>query len=100
MPTARLTALAEQDLIDIWRFTAERWTEDQADAYLDAIGEAIHHLELHPEAGVNRDNVREGYPALFVNSHAIYYRPMPSGPQVVRVLHERMDPERHLLGSI
>jgi len=29
MRVALLTALAEQDLIEAWQYTAERWTEEQ-----------------------------------------------------------------------
>ncbi|MDZ7801382.1 MAG: type II toxin-antitoxin system RelE/ParE family toxin [Trueperaceae bacterium] len=96
MRTARLRRRAERDLIDIWHYTAERWNEDQADAYLDVIGLAIQQLVLQPEMGVRRDGVRDGYRVFFVDRHAIYYRITPSAVQIVRVLHDRMDPHRHM----
>jgi toxin ParE1/3/4 len=96
MSFARLGALAEQDLIDIWQYTEERWGPEQADAYLDAIEHGFQRLVYHPEAGTNRDNVREGYRVLFIQQHAVYYRVTPTGVHVVRVLHGRMDPLRHV----
>ncbi len=93
---ARLAALAEQDLIDIWQYSAERWSTEQADSYLDAIGRAIQQLTANPQAGVARDDVRAGYRALFVNQHAIYYLITAEGVQIGRVLSVRMDPYRHV----
>lgn len=92
---ARLAALAEQDLIDIWQFTTERWDEEQADSYLDAIGQVIRELTVNPEMGVKRDGVRPGYRAMFVNQHAIYYLVMSEVVHIVRVLSVRMDPYKH-----
>lgn len=96
MPTVRLGALAEQDLVDIWQYTAEQWNKEQADSYLDAIGLAIEQLLRQPEMGARRDSVRDGYRVLFVNHHAIYYLITPFAVQIVRVLHARMDPQRHM----
>src|SRR5680860_264394 len=89
MRIARLGALAEQDLIDIWQYTVERWDIEQADAYLDAIGRGIQQLVDRPETGAKREGVRDGYRVLFVNHHAIYNLVTPSVVQIVRVLHRR-----------
>lgn len=94
MRIARLGALGEQDLLEIWHYTAERWGKEQADSYLDAIGQGIQLLVEHPETGVKRDSVRAGYRVLFVNRHAIYYLVTPSAVQIVRILHDRMDPNK------
>ena len=68
----------------------------QADKYLDELNAAINSLAAILHLGVRRDNVREGYRALFVNRHAIYYRLTATTVDVVRVLHGQMDPDRHL----
>jgi len=34
--------------------------------------------------------------ALFVKRRAIYYKLSPGTVEIVRVLHEQMDPDRHL----
>lgn len=96
MPVARLGGRAEQDLMDIWLYTEERWGPAQADAYLDAIALGVQRLVEHPEAGTKRDSVRDGYRVLFIQQHAVYYRLTPTGVHVVRVLHGRMDPLRHV----
>ena len=96
MRKIRLHARAESDLIDIWVYSFEEWDDLQADKYLDKLNAAINSLAGNPELGVRRDNVREGYRALFVNRHAIYYRLTPTTVEIVRVLHGQMDPDRHL----
>ena len=82
--------------MEIWRYTAERWGSDQADVYLDAFGAAFQELAAQPMMRAMRDGVREGYRVLFVGEHAVYYRVSVSAVRVVRVLHGRMDPLRHL----
>jgi toxin ParE1/3/4 len=96
MRKIRIHARAEKDLIDIWVYSFEEWDHVQADKYLDDLNAAINSLAAHLNLGVKRDNVREGYRALFVNRHAIYYRLTATTVDVVRVLHGQMDPDRHL----
>ena len=89
-------ALAESDLIDIWQYSFEEWAEAQADKYLDELDRRIKALAERPELGMRRDYVREGYRVLFVASHAVYYAVTPDTVHIIRVLHGRMDPDRHL----
>jgi len=87
---------AEQDLIGIWRYTAEHWGDAQADRYLDDLDHAINALAENPELGISRDAVRTGYRAIFIKNHVAYYTVRPDNIYIVRVLHEKMDPDRHL----
>jgi toxin ParE1/3/4 len=89
-------ALAESDLIGIWHYTFDEWGEAQADKYLDELDSGIKRLADNPNLGVTRGQVRDGYRALFIGSHAVYYTSTPTTVYVIRVLHGRMDPERHL----
>jgi toxin ParE1/3/4 len=82
---------AESDLIDTWRYSFEEWGEVRADKYLDEL-----ELAENPEVGMKRDYVREGYRALFVGNHAVYYMVTPAAIHIIRALHGRMDPDRHL----
>jgi toxin ParE1/3/4 len=90
------SALAENDLVGIWEFSCAQWSPDQADKYLDELDRGISLLAGNPELGLSRYDVREGYRVLFINSHAIYYTITPFTIFIVRVLHEQMDPARHL----
>jgi len=92
-------ALAESDLIGIWQYSFEEWGEAQADKYLDELDSGIKRLADNPDLGIKRDHVRDGYRVLFVASHAVYYTVTPTTIQIIRVLHGRMDLERHLSDS-
>jgi len=87
---------ARQDLKDIWRYSFEEWGEAQADKYLREIDTGIARLRTNPKIGKPRDDLRPGYRSLRVNEHMVYYVLTPSTIRVVRVLHARMDPDRHL----
>jgi toxin ParE1/3/4 len=96
MRRIRKHALVESDLIAIWRYSFEQWNAVQADNYLDELDSGIRQLADNPEMGAERDYVREGYRVLFINSHAVYYTVTSSAIHIVRVLHGRMDPGKHL----
>lgn len=89
-------ALAESDLIGIWEYSFAQWDATQADKYLDDLDTGISLLADNPELGAKRDYVREGYRALFIGSHAVYYTVTPSTIHIIRVLHSQMDPGKHL----
>jgi toxin ParE1/3/4 len=92
----RKSTLAELDLISIWEYSLEQWDATQADKYLDELDKGIGALADNPELGADRGSVRAGYRALLINSHAVYYTITPGAIFIVRILHEGMDPGRHL----
>lgn len=96
MRKIRKHSLAENDLIDIWEYGFAQWGAQQADKYLDELDERIALLAEQPEMGSMRHYVRDGYRMLLINSHAVYYRVTSTAIHIIRVLHSRMDPERHL----
>ena len=96
MRTIHVHGWAESDLIDVWRYSFEQWGEAQADNYLDELDSGIRKLADDPEIGAKRDYAPEGYRVLFVGSHAVYYTVTPDAVHIIRVLHGRMDPDRHL----
>lgn len=95
MPRARLeilkTPAAEQDLIDIWLYTAGEWGADQADLYLDALDAALRRVRDHPRIGTDVADIRTGYRRLGAGQHRIYYRVAEEAIEVVRVLHVSQD---------
>jgi toxin ParE1/3/4 len=96
MRKIHVSVLAESDLIGVWQYSFEEWGADQADRYLDELDSNIKLLADNLDLGIKRDFVSDGYRVLFVASHAVYYTVTPSTIHIVRVLHGRMDPERHL----
>ena len=90
------SSLAETDLLDIWLYTAEEWSLVQADTYVAQIGKSIDRLLEHPELGKDRSDLRKGYRSLLINHHIVFYRLIGEEIEVVKVLHETVDIDRHL----
>jgi toxin ParE1/3/4 len=87
-----LLAPARRDLADIWRYTSNRWSTEQAERYTAGIVDACRALGAGERKGRAIDHVRAGYFKFPVGSHIIYYRVRDDGTCVVaRILHERMD---------
>lgn len=93
----RLTPLAERDLEDIWYFTVDTWSSEQAEKYHAGLLHAFRELASGNIEGREVD-VRRGYWKYPVGSHFVFYRTQPVGIEVVRVLHKRMNVSLHLPG--
>jgi toxin ParE1/3/4 len=96
----RLSQRARRDLAEIWRYSAERWSEAQADRYYGALIDAIEILADRP--GLARDvaDLRPGYRSMPCRSHVIFFRMTDNrGIEVMRILHQRMDVRARLWES-
>ncbi len=92
-----LTTAARKDLIDIGRFTTEKWGKRQRDKYLKQLDDAFKLLARQSEIGRDADNIRPGYKKFSQGSHIIFYRAgTESKIVVIRILHNSMDVEQHL----
>ncbi|QDP98193.1 type II toxin-antitoxin system RelE/ParE family toxin [Microlunatus elymi] len=96
MRSYRLTPAAVQDLSSIWDYTVERWDGGQAETYVNEIRAAVERLAESPDRGRACDEIREGYRRYGIGSHIIFYVVNQDSVDVVRILHQRMDPTRHL----
>ncbi|WP_066530359.1 type II toxin-antitoxin system RelE/ParE family toxin [Corynebacterium bouchesdurhonense] len=94
--TVWISELAERDLLEIWQYTAAEWSEQQADVYVEAFAAQFSLLAAQPGAGHSIDEVRPDYRRSRQGSHLIFYRPKRDGIEVIRILHEKMDPTLHL----
>lgn len=96
MSSYRLTPAAQRDLSTIWDFTEERWDAHQAETYVTEVKAAIERVADDPTRGRAVDEIRKGYRRYNIGSHALFYIEAPASVDVVRILHQRMDPTRHL----
>jgi toxin ParE1/3/4 len=87
---------AEDDLIGIWVYTFNQWSEAQADRYLYALECGINAIMIDPQAGKARDDMREGYWSKRIEHHVVFYTVTDDELRIRRVLHEVMDPDLHL----
>ena len=88
--------LAKDDLKEIWRYTYENWGVQQADHYLYELDAAMQKLLVSPDLGRPRDALRAGYRSVHIGRHTVFYRVEGRSLEIVRVLHDSMDVERHL----
>ena len=82
---------AIQDLEEIWFYTFNTWSLEQADRYHSLITKEIEFLATKPKSGKILDHIRIGYRSTKVKSHYIFYRFTSTELEVVRILHESMD---------
>jgi len=92
----RLTPAAQRDLSSIWYFAQERSDARQAETYVLEIRAAIERVADDPGRGRACDEIREGYRRYGIASHTLYYVESTDGADVIRILHQRVDPTRYL----
>lgn len=97
MAAFRFSRRAEADLVDIGAYTVRTWDEAQAERYLGQLEACCQRLADSPEFGRSCDDVRPGLRRIEVGKHVVFYRQDQEGIFVVRILHERMMPEHHVL---
>jgi toxin ParE1/3/4 len=89
----KISHAASQDMENIWLYTFENWSKDQADRYLNLIINEIEYLAANPTSGTDYSHIREGYFRSRVKSHFIFYRinSQDTFIEIIRILHQRMD---------
>jgi len=91
----RLSPLAEADLEGIWLYTFENWSMAQADAYHNRLVAAFEGLAAGSKYGRSA-GVFPDFQKYLCGSHVIYFLDEADHLDVIRILHQRQDPERHL----
>lgn len=87
---------AVSDLEEIWFYTFEKWSKEQADRYYNLIFNEINYIRKNVSAGKSMEHVRKGYRATKVKSHLIFYKIVNDTIEIIRILHEQMDIENRL----
>ena len=95
MPVVHRSALAEQDYRDIWRYIAAD-NPDAADRLLLRIDSKLELYADNPGIGTARDNLAPGLRSFPVGNYLVFYRIVPDGIELVRVLHGSRDLEKLL----
>ena len=94
----RISQKAAQDLENIWLYTVDNWSIEQADRYFNLLIDEIKYLAKNPEAGKNFNHIRAGYFRTRVKSHFIFYKinRKQEEIEIIRILHQRMDTDSRL----
>ena len=88
---------ALEDINNIWIYTAENWSVEQANRYYNLIYDEIEYIVKNFEMARDFEKIRKSYRYSKVNSHLIFFKKDKTNEiEVVRVLHEKMDLENRL----
>ena len=83
---------AIDDLNDIWNYTFEQWSENQADKYYALLKFSCKEIGENPELGLEYFGIKRNLLGLKTGKHIIFYHLISSDEiEVIRILHERMD---------
>lgn len=113
MARFRLSLLARADLAQILAVSAEQWGTEGGRRYAAVLAAGMRKVAAEPDGPTTRDrtelsrgirsfhlrNARAGDAVAKVRKpvHVLFYRVLKSGlVEIVRVLHERMEPSRHI----
>lgn len=96
MAEFRLSPRAQRDLDDIFDYTVAQWGSLQALRYVDSLEAACSSLANEPRRSQDCATIQPGYRRRSVEQHAIYFRQTDYGIAIIRILHQRMNPARHL----
>jgi len=95
MPTYKFAESAKTDLEGIIDYTLHIWGSKQALLYLDQLEALVQSLSEAPKIGKQNDELQPGLLVFPYREHRIYYLKQPHGITIIRVLHARMDAEKH-----
>jgi toxin ParE1/3/4 len=89
----KISVKASEDIENIWLYTFENWSFEQADRYINLIFDEIEYLANNPNSGTDFNHSRKNYRCSKVKSHLIFYKfiDKQNDIDIIRILHQRMD---------
>jgi toxin ParE1/3/4 len=92
MARYKFTNKAVDDLTQIWDYTLNKWSENQADVYYSLLIENCKELASNPELCKNYSRIVENLLGFKVGRHVIFYQKIEENAiEIIRILHEQMD---------
>jgi toxin ParE1/3/4 len=82
---------AVTDLLEIVRYTKQKWGQEQAQRYREELDLALQQLSLTFDLGRRREEIARGLRSYPVAQHIAFYAPRKSTILVLRILHPRMN---------
>lgn len=94
----KISKEALNDIEEIWLYTIENWSLQQANRYYDLIFDEIENISQHPNSGKDYGAIRKGYFRSKVKSHYIFYKinQKERKVEIIRILHQQMDIDNRL----
>jgi toxin ParE1/3/4 len=91
-----LSPEAEADFSDILQYTLETWGKAQMLTYQAVLDKALLTIQGNPGVGHKRPELSPEHRVFPAGQHIIIYRVTEKALQVSRILHGRMDIQRHI----
>ena len=92
MAKFNFTNRAVNDLTEIWDYTVEEWSENQAEKYYNLIMASCMDLANNPQLGKSYEIVTQNVLGYKCGQHIIFYREILKNEiEIARVLHGMMD---------
>jgi toxin ParE1/3/4 len=91
-----LTEIARADLKSIRRYSQRTWGSDRTIQYMAGLRDTMKGLVAGTVVSRNRDDLKPGLQMASSGRHSVFFEADQSRILVVRVLHDRMDYQRHL----
>ena len=86
------TNRALDDLIEIWDYTVEQWSENQAQTYYNLIMASCMDLANNPQLGKSYNIISQNLLGCKCGEHIIFYQEIVKNEiEIARVLHGMMD---------
>ena len=96
MPQYKLTPEAKADLNNIAAVSEKNFGKAQRLKYIKGLRQKAQQLADKPNLGRSRHELFEGLKSASYVSHMVYYVEQSGGIVIIRILHKRMEPQRHL----
>ena len=88
---------AISDLEQIWIYTQNKWSKEQADRYYSLLIDEIAFLQSNYFIGKSAEYIRPGYRVSFVKSHIIFYKIVDEQKlEIIRILHQSVNIDKWL----
>jgi len=98
MAKFELTKKAVEDLADIWNYTFENWSENQADKYYQLLIDSFKEIASNPNIGKNYHGIAENLKGFKVGRHIVFFLEMEESKiEIIRILHVLMDLKNRII---
>ncbi len=86
---------AARDLQAIAEYTQSEWGSKLKESFLNLIKQSFKTLSRSGNIGKQRDEIAQGLYSFSIKKHVVFIRETEDKFTVIRVLHGRMDMEKH-----
>ena len=91
-----LSEAADADIEGIARHSITQWGLARAERYILELHRAFETLGEFPHLGRDAGHIRSGYFRFEHDSHSVFYQKTDDGILIVRVLHQKQQPQNYL----